>query len=110
MSAPYSLTNPPQAPKKVGLAERRGHKVPKLVLPDDERKPTLPEWRALADSGWVQTKYLRYNPEDIEEIDDIDMLLQLQKWYFPSSQPRNLFEETYLKLVLEAVNAKLYRL
>ena len=84
--------------------------MPKLVLPGDERKPTLPEWRALAQSGWVQQKFLRYNPEDVEEIDDIDFLLQLQRWYFPASQPRNLFEETYLKLMLDAVNAKLYRL
>ena len=124
MSAPYSLANPPQAPEKKterkSLAERRGRldRIPKLVFAcetsdeeeEEEKKPTLPEWRKLAESGWIQPKYLRYNPDDVAEIDDIDMLLQLQKWYFPASQPRNLFEQTYLKLMLDAVETKLYTL
>ena len=114
MTTPYSLENPPQAPKKrVGLAERRGRltNIPKLVFPhEEEEKPERPEWRTLADSGYVRIKFLRFTPEDVAEIDDIDRLMKICDWYFPASQPQNLFEATYIDLVREAAEAKLYNL
>ena len=115
MSAPFSLDNPPNAPKKSeSLFERRSrlHRIPKLRFPDEEeeKKTNLPEWRALRDSGYVREKFLLYTPEDVEEIDDIDFLLKIREWYFPASQPRNLFEETYIKLVWEMADKKLYAL
>ena len=64
-------------------------------------------WQDFADSGLVQEKYLRYSPEDVENINDTETLRQLQEWYFPFSQPRNLFEATYIALVYDAVNTKL---
>ena len=108
MTTPFSLANPPTAPtkKKPSLAERRGLKtpVPPLIFPEEEQRP---EWRVLAESGWVREKFLLHNPEEVEKIEDEETLLSLQKWYFPASQPRNPFEETYVKLVLDAVNKKL---
>ena len=71
-------------------------------------KPELPEWRVLAQSGWVRDKFLRYNPEDVAEIDDMDVILQIKDWYFPASQPHNLFEEAYCSLMREAAEKKIY--
>ena len=115
-SKPYSLENPPQAPKKKparkSLAERRGRlsNIPKLVLPSPEKTQRWPEWRLLAESGQVREKFLRFTPEDAEEIDDIDSLLHLRELYFPSSQPRNYYEVAYMQLVREALEARLYKL
>ena len=113
---PYSLENPPQAPKKKverkGLAERRGRlsHIPKLVLPSPEKTQRWPEWRLLAESGYVREKFLRFTPEDAEEIDDLDTLLRLRELYTPASQPRNLYEHAYVQLVAEAVDSRMYKL
>ena len=82
--------------------------IPKLVLPST--KPTTPEWRLLAESGYVREKFLRFTPEDAEEIDDLDSLLHLRELYFPSSQPRNHYEVVYMQLVREALEARMYNL
>ena len=109
MGTPFSLDNPPNAPKKrrqPSLLERRGrfNHIPKIVLP--ERKKV--EWRLLAESGYVRQKFLNYTPEDVEEIDDEHTLLLLEKWYFPASQPQNIYEETYVSIMLDAVRNKLH--
>ena len=108
MDTPYSLANPPKAPKKryqPSILERRGrfNHIPKLVLPEKKA-----EWQLLAESGCVRQKFLNYTPEDIEEIDDIHTLLLLEKWYFPASQPHNVYEETYLAIMLDAIRNKLH--
>ena len=106
-TTPFSLTNPPTAPrkKKPSLTERRVLKkpLPKLVFPEERQS----EWCVLAESGLVREKFLLHNPEEVEKIEDEETLLQLQKWYFPASQPRNPFEQTYVDEVLDAVNKKL---
>ena len=112
---PYSLENPPQAPKakRLSLEERRRRranleKVPKLQLPKaGEEKP---EWRVLAESGQVRAKYLQYTPEDISEIDDLDTLLWLHKCYHPASQPVTFIEHAYVDLMAEAIDTRLYHL
>ena len=109
VNVPYSLTNPPNAPKKKvprkSLAERRGRleKIPKLQFPEDEES-RWSDWRLLADSGYVREKFLRFTPEDAEEIDDFDALLRLRELYTPASQPRNLYEHAYVQLVQEAID------
>ena len=106
-----SVNNPPNAPKKkkISWRSRRGlENIPKLVFPEEPQ--TKPYWRVLAESGFVRQKYLRYTPEDVAEIDCIDMLDTLREWYFPASQPHNDFEADYLQLVLDAVNNRLYML
>ena len=107
MDTAYSLANPPKAPKKMhqpSLLERRGrfNHIPKLVLPEKKA-----EWQFLAESGCVRKKFLDYTPEDVEEIDDIFTLLMLEKRYFPISRPQNIYEETYLAIMLDALKNKL---
>ena len=95
------------------MAERRGRldRIPKLVFPEENGATSRwPEWRLLAESGYVREKFLRFTPEDAEEIDDWDMLLRLRELYTPASQPRNLYEHAYVQLVAEAVDGKMYRL
>ena len=64
----------------------------------------------LAESGYVREKFLRFTPEDAEELDDIDSILHMRELYFPSSQPRNHYEAVYIQLVREALEARLYKL
>ena len=111
MSNIPSLTKPPQAPKKkkASLAERRGRLDQirrRLVF--EENQPRKPEWRVLAESGEVRAKFLRYNPDDVAEIDDLDFLDKLRDWYFPSSQPHNAYEFAYCELMREAVDNRQY--
>ena len=111
---PFSLENPPQAPKKPAresLAQRRGRlaHIPKLVLPD-KSESRWPEWQLLANSGHVREKFLRITPEDVKEIDDWDSLMKLRELYTPASQPRNLFEHAYVQLVAEAVDCQMYKM
>ena len=108
MNSIPSLSNPPNAPKRTLLRQRRGSgAILKLVFPDADR-PKLPEWKVLYESGRVRERYLHLTPEDIGEIDDMDTLMDLQERYFPSSQPRNLFEEAYLRIMQETIAAKMY--
>lgn len=104
-----SISNPPNAPKKKKptLAFRREvvDRIPKLLLPEkEEATPNRPYWQILSESGYVREKYLRYTPEDIAEIDSVNLIKQIRRWYNPASQPRNDFESDYLRLILEAVD------
>ena len=106
MSYPVN-TNAPKKRPNPSLQERRRaqrENVPKLELPSDDVKP---EWKVLAESGQVREKYLRFNPENVANIDDKQFLLSLRELYFPTSQPRCLIELSYIDLVLEAIEARL---
>ena len=102
-----SPTNPPNAPKKKPVREPNSYRlqqIPTLLLPVEA------EWRWLRDSGHVRKKYLLFNPEDIEEFDDIDLLKDMCHWYNPllhPSQPTNIYEASYLELMLNAVHERL---
>ena len=101
-----SLTNPPNAPRKKTIRQRRGlNNISRLVFPEE---PARPEWRVLAESGRIRSKFLNWTPEDVAEIDDLDSLEQLRVWYTPASQPQNVFEEAYFELMIDAVNTRLY--
>lgn len=101
-----SKSNPPNAPKKPKVSKKfRLQDIPQLKLHEEE-----PEWRILACSGQIRAKYLRYDPDDVMEIDDIEMLEKLRNWYTPSSQPHNYYEEAYFDLMIDAVNARIYTL
>ena len=95
-----SLTNPPNASKK-----RRQRKPLQHLFEEEERKP---EWRVLAESGWVRSKFLRYTPEDKLKIEDYDILITLRELYFPTSQPLNVFELSYCELLRGVIDGKLY--
>ena len=105
MSHIPSLTNPPNAPKKK-KPNRRQNQNRRLNL--DEEDETV-SWKWLADRG-VRPKFLRYNPDDVEEIDDIDTLLHIRELYLPPSQPQSLYEHSYCTLMVESVDSKLYTL
>ena len=103
MSSIPSLTN---APKKPTL--RRCHMlglIPKFILPDENRK--VPEWKVLYGSGHIREQYLHLTPEDISDIDCLYTLMDLRELYVPSSQPQHLFEEAYLQIMLDAIEAKM---
>ena len=101
-----SLTNPPNAPRKKTIRQRRNlNNISRLVFPEE---PARPEWRVLAESGRVRSKFLNWTPEDVSEIDDLDTLEMLRHYYTPASQPHNIFEEAYLELIINAVNTRLY--
>jgi len=129
---PYSLTHPPNAPKKK-KSQHMSIKRPisRLVLPPTPPPPApkkkmrrsivdltpIPlEWekseeendaRFLADSGRVRAKYLRCSPKDIEKESSIPFLQELWELYFPHSQPRNKIEETYLSLMRDCIKSRL---
>ena len=113
---PYSLENPPNAPKRKKKPfqlqrQRRLQQVPRLMFEEEEEEVVpVAEWRALAESGQIRPKFLRYNPEDVAELDDLDSLNQLRDWYTPASQPRNYHEWAYCTLMVDAVNDRVYAL
>ena len=109
-----SPANPPNAPKKKKPVREtntyRLQHIPTLLLPEEEEGVEKCEWRWLRDSGYVREKYLRFNPEDIEELDDIDLLQDICHWYNPllhPSQPTNIYEASYLEFMLNAVHERL---
>ena len=110
-STPYSLENPPKAPKATTRMPKpyKLERIPPFHLSkkEDEKKA---DWRYLRDCGWVRQKFLRYNPEDVEEIDDLDLLQNMLEWYNPQSQPRNVFEHSYIDIMRDAVQKRLYML
>ena len=61
----------------------------------------------LANSGSVRLKYLTHSPKDIEDFFNIPLLERLWELYFPASQPRNSYEEAYLSLMRECIDARL---
>ena len=103
-NTPYSLAKPPNAPKKKrsSLAERRIDQLPSI-----EEKA---DWHYLRDCGWVRHKFLRYDPDDAEEIHDLDLLTQMLTLYNPQSQPINVFEQSYIDIMREAIEKRLHKL
>ena len=104
-----TLLNHINAPKKrVCLTERweRLNNIPRLIFPEDEERK--PEWKVLVESDLVRDKFLRWTPEDIIEIDDLDTLENLRALYSPFSQPINPFETAYLEIIIGAINKRLY--
>ena len=73
--------------------------------------PVIPYWKTLRSSGRVRKKYTHYTPEDVEEIEEKETILFLQKQYcFPSSQPQNWEEENYFLIMAAAIRSKLEEL
>ena len=79
-------------------APRRNNRCPECGERPRRKPQTL--WTFLRDSGLVRQKYLRYNPKDVEEIEDLDVLEWLYgKYHLPASQPQTIEEATYLALM-----------
>ena len=133
-SKPYSLRHPPRAPKKEATVSYLTGEISRLVLPPTPRAlpPPTPkkrrvkmaydltpipiDWRTvvaekeaafLAGSGSVREKYLTLSPKDIEAMVSIEDLEKLWEMYFPFSQPRNNYEESYLSLMRDVIDARI---
>ena len=75
------------------------------------RKKPQTLWTFLKDTGLVREKYLTYNPEDIEEIEDLNVLEWLYaKYHLPPGQPQTIEEYTYLALMSSCIGARLHNL
>ena len=85
--------------------------IPSLVFPEKTEKAKKEEedaeWTFLRDCGYVRAKYLSFDPNDISSMEDKHFLQHLAVLYFPSSQPRNWYEEAYCVLMREAVTKRL---
>ena len=68
------------------------------------------EWIFLRDSGCVRSKFLNLNPKDVAEMENRTFLNIIKEWYFPTSQPRNSYEEAYCQVMREAVDNRLHEL
>ena len=67
-------------------------------------KGRTPSWKYLAESGYVQQKYLKYSPEDITKINNIKTLENIKNLYSPLSERLNFFEMCYFQLIHAAVD------
>ena len=77
---------------------------------DEEENVNEPEWAFLRDCGHVRAKFLNYDPKDVDEVNDLKFLEEMKCWYFPASQPRNWYEETYCAMMREAITARIHEL
>ena len=111
---PYSLSNPPPGPRKNKKIREPNpvmlDRITQINLKSTEETEEQPEWLFLENSGRVRSKFLSYNPEDVEKIGDINFLQTLRGWYLPSSQPRNWYEEAYCRMMREACSSRIYSL
>ena len=130
---PFSLDNPPRAPKKeVGVRNYSCGQISRLVLPLTPQPPPPPKKKAekkefnltpipidwgtirmekeaqeLAQTNCVRPKFLTYTPGMIDDLCDIPFLEKLWEMYFPSTQPRNAYEEAYLDVMRECIDLRL---
>ena len=133
-----TLINPPNAPKKeMPTKPYRLHRIralmfpvsPGLAPPPPPRKektrkqynltPIPIKWdrgsfdveaKFLARSGFVREKFLLYTPDDVTEEINVKWLTRLRELYFPSGQPRNVYEDAYVNLMRDAIEIRLQEL
>ena len=119
----YSLTNPPQAPKKaptplwrpwalVGLP-----KCPNFDETDEEERQELQlqeealmleATREVYESWHVRPKFLRWTPDEVANIDTPETCAILYKEYTgPKSHPKNRDEIVYLTLMTDALLSRI---
>ena len=97
-------TPPPPAPRKMS----KKTEVDLTPIPIDWGVLTAEkEAQSLADSQCVRLKYLSCSPNDIEDETSLPFLERLWEMYFPSSQPRNAYEEAYLSLMRECIDNRM---
>ena len=119
MSAPFSLANPPTAPRKTAAPLWRPWamiaipKCPNFGTEEEEEAKELEtelefrtqeEERAIYESWEIRPKYLRWTPSEVLDIENKETLKFLYERYkFPSSQPRNTDEILYLEIMSETI-------
>ena len=96
----------PNAPKKQGMKTNfRLDSIPKLILPEEDASS-----EEEIDLLQVRDKYQRYSKSTVMQINDIDELHNVRRWYFPNSQPRNDSEWKYIYEVQMAAEERLRQL
>ena len=107
MSDSISNNNMPSSanstPRRVPLRERRLGSARRLRL----EEVRTPEWKVLADTGYIRIKFLHWTPEDVSNMNDRRVLNAIEQYYTPSSQAQNFFEDAYFSLMRDAVKARL---
>ena len=96
---PYSLNSPPNAPRKSKYAKMYFRDVYLDALPPHIENFYL-------EVGEVDKHFSKYKADDIAEIDDIDGLRKLEK-YFDGLQAQTVMEEGYKNVLLVVVRRKL---
>ena len=115
-----SLANPPKAPRRRTRIRYHPYVLQSLHLPfrlksETQRRRTLrrlrEEEREEYESWPIRAKYLQWTPLEIEDIEDLDFLRFLYgKYAFPLSQPRNLYEEDFFRLMKETIQFRILSL
>ena len=119
MSTPFSLANPPTAPRKAAAPLWRPWamsaipKCPNFGTEEEDERMALQmeeefliqeEERNIYESLEIRPKYLRWTPSEVLQIDNKETLQFLYHRYkFPSSQPRNADEIFYLEVMSETI-------
>ena len=120
MTSPlYSLENPPNAPKKAPTPPWRTWALvgippfPNLSTEEEEEKAALKEekeWataeteREFLERSAIRPKLLAWTPREVKMIDNPQTLNFLHKKFaFPHSQPRNVDEQIFYQMMVEAV-------
>ena len=109
-----SLSSPPKAPRKSKTRSWRSWRLEgrRLLFPvEDETKRRNRKLKRLREEEreeyqrWpIQHKYLKWTPMEIEEINNLNLLHFLYgKYAFPSSQPQNDKERTFLDIMKETI-------
>ena len=95
------LENPPNAPQKRSVRKQRDlSKVRRrLNFADSDEEVQC-----------VREKFRQWTVEDVREVEDKQLLEQLQVWYTPNSQPRNIYEWDYVESIKEAVDDRMKEL
>lgn len=87
------IGTPPNAPTKPGVFFKE------------------PLWKKVARTGMVRKKYLKYSPDDVEEIDSVTTLKRILKQYtVPPKKVTNIMEEFYLSLMASCITMKLKKM
>lgn len=104
----FPALSPPPAPKKRKVLKKVLNLTP--IPLDWDYSASFLEAQILADSGEVREKFLINSPEDVVEETNKAFLERLWELYFPSTQPRNAFEEAYMRLMRDCIDSRLAEL
>ena len=99
-------SSPPPPPPPQRRRRRTAFRLSPLPLVWGE-SPELVEAQALVESGDIRSKFLLNSPEDVAEEKDVEALEKLWELYFPPGQPHNRYEEAYLLLMRDCIDARL---
>ena len=99
-------SSPPPPPPPQRRRRRTAFRLSPLPLVWGE-SPELLEAQALVESGDIRSKFLLISPEDVAETKDVEQLEKLWELYIPTGQPHTHYEEAYLQIMRDCIDARL---